>query len=425
MTTTPRISVIGLGYVGLPLAIALAAHFEVVGYDRDADRLAELGRGRDDTREVNGDILKRARLTLTDDAAAMVGSDLFILAVPTPVDAANKPDLSILLDACTAVGEVMKTGAVVVLESTVYPGVTEDVCGPALAAASGLRAGIDFHLGYSPERVNPGDRAHGLSSITKIIAAQSPQVIALLERIYGPITGGNLFVAKDIRTAEAAKVIENTQRDINVAFVNEISMIFDKMGISTVDVLAAARTKWNFLDFRPGLVGGHCIGVDPYYLALAADNVGHRSDIILSGRRINEEMADYVARRVIEQLDADASPWRVLVLGLTFKENVPDLRNTKVADLAKALTAAGAEVVICDPLADAAKARHLFGVDIVASIAGLASFDAVIGAVAHDEFRDLSRADIVRLVKPGGLVAEVKEIWPASVIPDELRRWTL
>ena len=421
----PKISVIGLGYVGLPLAVALAEHFDVVGYDRSEVRIAELNEGRDSTRAVGIDVLRGSSMLLTDDPGVMIGSSLFIVAVPTPVDTDNKPDLSAVVDACGAIGRVLGKGAVVVLESTVYPGVTEDVCGPELASVSGLMAGVDFHLGYSPERVNPGDRAHGIDAITKVIAGQTPAVVDLLTAVYGAVTGGDLFVARDIRTAEAAKVIENAQRDLNVAFVNEVAMIFDKMGLSTADVLAAARTKWNFLDFRPGLVGGHCIGVDPYYLALAAEAAGHSPEIILAGRRINEGMAGYVAGRVLAELAVAADEARVLVLGLTFKENVPDLRNTKVAILVKDLRTAGANVVVCDPLSDPAEARRLFGIDPVPSLDGLSAFDAVIGAVAHDEYRVLSSETIGRLVKAGGLIADIRSMWRDDAIPGGVRRWAL
>jgi UDP-N-acetyl-D-galactosamine dehydrogenase len=425
MADEPKISVIGLGYVGLPLAVALAERFDVVGYDRSEGRIAELSEGRDATRSVGSKELGGSSMLLTGDPDAMVGSDLFIIAVPTPVDADNQPDLSAVVDACRTIGSVLGKGAVVVLESTVYPGVTEDVCGPELAGASGLVAGVDFQLGYSPERMNPGDRAHGIDAITKVIAGQTPAVVELMTAVYGAVAGDNLFVAADIRTAEAAKVIENAQRDLNVAFVNEVAMIFDKMGLSTADVLAAARTKWNFLDFHPGLVGGHCIGVDPYYLAVAAEAAGHRPDIILAGRRINEGMAGYVAGRVLAELAVAAKEARILVLGLTFKENVPDLRNTKVAKLVAELRAAEADVVVCDPMADPEEARRLFGIDLVSTLDGLSAFDAVVGAVAHDEFRVLSADTMKRLIKPGGLVADIKGMWRGDVIPGGVRRWAL
>jgi UDP-N-acetyl-D-galactosamine dehydrogenase len=425
MADEPKISVIGLGYVGLPLAVALAERFDVVGYDRSEGRIAELSEGRDATRSVGSKELGGSSMLLTGDPDAMVGSDLFIIAVPTPVDADNQPDLSAVVDACRTIGRVLGKGAVVVLESTVYPGVTEDVCGPELAGASGLVAGVDFQLGYSPERMNPGDRAHGIDAITKVIAGQTPAVVELMTAVYGAVAGDNLFVAADIRTAEAAKVIENAQRDLNVAFVNEVAMIFDKMGLSTADVLAAARTKWNFLDFHPGLVGGHCIGVDPYYLAVAAETAGHRPDIILAGRRINEGMAGYVAGRVLAGLAVAAEAARVLVLGLTFKENVPDLRNTKVAKLVAELLAAGADVVVCDPMAEPEEARRLFDIDLVSRLDGLSAFDAVVGAVAHDEFRVLSADTMKRLIKPGGLVADIKGMWRRDDIPGDVRHWAL
>ncbi len=424
MDKQPKISVIGLGYVGLPLAVVLAEHYDVVGYDRSTARIAELRQGRDSTHEVSDDELRASRVRYSDDAGDMADTQLFIIAVPTPVDSSNKPELDAILDACAAIGPVLEPGAVVVLESTVYPGVTEDICGPALAAASGLSAGADFYLGYSPERMNPGDRDHNVRTITKVIAGQNAAVVELLRTVYGAVTGGNLFVAKDIRTAEAAKVIENTQRDINVAFINEVAMIFDKMGLSTTEVLAAARTKWNFLDFRPGLVGGHCIGVDPYYLALAAHSVGHRPDIIVAGRRTNEDMAIYLADRLIDKLDGTPSP-RILVLGLTFKENVPDLRNTKVAELVQRLRAAGAEVVVCDPHADKATARGLFDIETVQSVDDLAGFDAVIGAVAHDQFRDIDAETWTRMIKPHAVIADFKGIWSTETLPDWAQHWRL
>jgi UDP-N-acetyl-D-galactosamine dehydrogenase len=424
MNEPTRISVIGLGYVGLPLAVALAEHFEVVGYDRNTTRIDELRRGRDSTREVDATSLHDSSLALTDDPKAMMGSDLFIVAVPTPVDDDNAPDLSAILDACATIGPVMAKGAVVALESTVYPGVTEDLCGPALAAASGLVAGTDFRLGYSPERMNPGDHVHTVKTITKVVAGQDDEVVAILCDVYGKVTGGNLFVARNIRTAEAAKVIENAQRDINVAFINEVAVIFDKMGLSTADVLDAARSKWNFLDFRPGLVGGHCIGVDPYYLALAAESVGHRPEIILAGRRINEAMAAYLAGRILEQL-SDATTARILVLGLTFKENVPDLRNTKVADLVAHLGRNGASVVVCDPLADPDEARALYGIEPAPSLDGLGPFDAVVGAVAHDAFRELGRDGLAAVLAAPGLVVDIKGLWTGDTLPEGVRRWTL
>ena len=420
----PRISVVGLGYVGLPLAVALARHFPVVGYDRDDARVAALREGHDATGEVASADLGASRAAFTDAAADMRGSDLFIVAVPTPVGDGNVPDLSAVLEASATVGGVLAPGAVVVLESTVYPGVTEEICGPAIAGASRLVQGRDFFLGYSPERINPGDPAHGLGDVTKVVAGDTPAVVDLLTKVYGAATGGNLFVARDIRTAEAAKVIENAQRDINIAFVNEIAMIFDRMGLSTGDVLAAARTKWNFLDFRPGLVGGHCIGVDPYYLAAAARAAGHDPEIVLAGRRINDRMAHYVAEAVLSRLPSPAGA-RILVLGLTFKEDVPDLRNTGVAPLIARLKERGASVDVHDPLADPVAAKRHYDIDLLPDLSLDRPADAVIGAVAHGVYRKLDAANLSALVARDGLVADLKGLWRDLVLPSSVRRWAL
>jgi UDP-N-acetyl-D-galactosamine dehydrogenase len=330
MNTKPVISVVGLGYVGLPLAVALAKHFEVIGFDIGKSRIAELKAGHDRTNEIEPERLKASSLRSTDNAADMKGSDVFIVTVPTPVDDRNEPDLSPMISACKTLGPVIAKGSTIVFESTVYPGVTEDLCGPALEKSSGLKCGVDFWLGYSPERINPGDREHTVDSITKVIAGQTPAITELLADIYGKVTTGGVFRAASIKTAEASKAIENAQRDINIAFINEVTMIFNKIGLSVHDVLEASATKWNFLPFRPGLVGGHCIGVDPYYLARCALDNGYQPEIILSGRRLNDRMGRYVADSIADKLPRGA---RVLVLGLTFKENVPDLRNSKVIDV--------------------------------------------------------------------------------------------
>ena len=416
----PRIVVIGLGYVGLPLAVALAAHHDVLGYDRDNGRIAELRAGHDRTGEVAA--ARLAGLQVTDDAAAIRGADVYIVAVPTPVDADNLPDLRAVRSASATVGRalVATPGAapVVVFESTVYPGVTEDICGPVLAEISGLVCGRDFFLGYSPERINPGDREHTVDRITKVVAGQTPAVAARLAALYGSINGGRIFVAADIRTAEAAKVIENAQRDINIAFVNEIAMIFQRLGLSVHDVLAAARTKWNFLDFRPGLVGGHCIGVDPFYLADVSKRAGHDPEIILAGRRINDGMGSYVAERIAAEMGGTAG--RVLVLGLTFKENVPDLRNSKVIDVIRRLQELGHGVVVHDPLADPDEARREYGVDLSPELG--AGYDCVVGAVPHAAYADLP---LESLLRPGGLLADIKGIWHGQHLPEGLRRWSL
>ncbi len=416
-----RIAVVGLGYVGLPLAIALARRFRVVGFDRDPDRISELGMGADRTGEANSATLRATTIEFTGDAARMAGSDVFIIAAPTPIDDAKRPDLTALRAASRTVGGQLGRGAIVVIESTVYPGVTEEICGPELEAESRLRCGEDFFLGYSPERVNPGDREHTVERMTKVVAGQTPEVTETLKQMYGTITSGGVYVARDIKTAEAAKVIENAQRDINIAFVNEVTQIFHKLGISSHDVLDAATTKWNFLDFRPGLVGGHCIGVDPFYLAHRAREFGHEPEVILAGRRINDGMGRFVADEVAKRMEAG----RVLVLGVTFKENVPDMRNTRVVDVISALRGHGLEVDAHDPLADPGEAAELCGKRLVQSIADAGGYDGLVGAVAHDEYRDFTTATFARLGAPGALVADVKGIWRQVALPEGMRRWDL
>lgn len=423
---SPAIAVIGLGYVGLPLAVALARHFPVLGFDIDAGRVGELRQGHDRTREIEAERLKASSLRLSSDAADLPGHAIYIVTVPTPVDENNVPDLKPVRSASRTVGQALKTkaapGAIVVYESTVYPGVTEDICGPILEELSGLVCGRDFFLGYSPERINPGDKVHTVDKITKVVAGQTPAVAATLADIYGRITSGGIHLAPTIKTAEAAKVIENAQRDINIAFVNEIAMIFGKLGISTHDVLEAAGTKWNFLKFQPGLVGGHCIGVDPYYLAHRAEELGHHARIILSGRAINDGMSQYVADTVSAQVKPQA---KILVLGLTFKEDVPDLRNSKVADLVNALSKLGHSVAIHDPLADPQEAQHEYGVMLSPRLDQLAGFDAVLAAVPHATYRALDDAALSRLVAPGGLIADLKGLWRGRSLPAGLQYWSL
>ena len=417
MAGRPRIVVVGLGYVGLPLAVALSRHFDVVGFDRDTARVAEVKDDRDTTGEVDAAVLEASSLEATADPAAIAGADVYIIAVPTPVDGASKPDLGAIAAACETVGAALSEGAIVVLESTVYPGVTERVCGPILERISGLASGRDFFLGYSPERINPGDREHTVERITKVVAGQTAEVTARLTAIYGAITNGNVFAAADIRTAEAAKVIENAQRDINIAFINEVTQIFGGMGISIHDVLEAARTKWNFLPFTPGLVGGHCIGVDPYYLAHAAQEAGLDPEIVLAGRRINDSMATYVADLIDGELEGAS---RILVLGLTFKENVRDLRNTKVIDIVRRLAALGHEVAVHDPLADAREAERAFGLALEPEIGD--GFDCLVGCVAHAAYDGLAPQSALR---PGGLVADVKGMWRGVTLPEGFRYWSL
>ncbi|MEX2616360.1 MAG: nucleotide sugar dehydrogenase [Alphaproteobacteria bacterium] len=417
MPENPRLAVIGLGYVGLPLAVALARHFDTVGFDIDAGRIEALRAGNDRTGEIDSPALRASSLALTRDEAVIRGRDIYIVAVPTPVDDDRQPDLGALESAAGIVGRAMRPGAIVVFESTVYPGVTEDVCGPALAAASGLECGRDFFLGYSPERINPGDRAHRIDTITKVVAGQTPEIAARLGAVYGKVNGGDIFVAADIRTAEAAKVIENAQRDINIAFINEVAMIFDRMNLSVHDVLAAASTKWNFLGFTPGLVGGHCIGVDPYYLAHAAKAANHDPEVILAGRRINDSMSRFVADRVAAQL---SGPSKILLLGLTFKENVPDLRNSQSPDIARRLASAGHDVRVHDPMADPAVAKRLYSLELIAEIGS--GYDCVVGTVAHDTYRTLR---LEELLAPGGFAADVKGIWRDQAGSTAFRYWSL
>lgn len=417
-----RLSVVGLGYVGLPLAIALARTFPVTGYDVSKARVDALRRGIDRTREVTREALTTSSIKLTADDAEIAGSDVFIVTVPTPVDDECQPDLGAVRSACVTVGKRLGKGAIVVFESTVYPGVTEEICGPVLAEASGLTCGRDFFLGYSPERINPGDREHTVDHITKVIAGQTPAVVETLRTVYGTLTNGNVFVAANIKTAEAAKVIENAQRDINIAFINEVAMIFQKIGLSAHEVLDAAGTKWNFLRFTPGLVGGHCIGVDPFYLAHRAMTVGHEPQVILAGRRINDAMGAFVARQIDRQIPRHA---RVVVLGLTFKENVPDLRNSKVVDIIEGLRKAGHDVAVHDPLADADEAFEHYGIRLLPQLEAAEPFDAVVGAVAHAPYARLTGEDFAALLKPAGLVADVKAIWRSVTLPAGIRRWQL
>ena len=425
-TDSPVISVIGLGYVGLPLAVALARYHDVIGFDIDADRVAAIADGEDRTGEIERNVLLASSLRVTAEPAALGRASIHIVTVPTPVTAQNQPDMRALFAACETVGRALRPGAIVVFESTVYPGVTEDLCGPALERASGLTAGRDFFLGYSPERINPGDRTHTVDRITKVVAGQTPEIADRLAAIYGRITSGGTFIAASIRTAEAAKAIENAQRDLNIAFINEVTMIFNRLGLSVHDVLDASATKWNFLPFKPGLVGGHCIGVDPYYLAHCAQAAGHEPEIILAGRRINDGMGTYIAGEILRALGSRAGirP-RLLMLGLTFKEDVPDLRNSKVVDLIEALRRSGAEVAVHDPLADPGEAKRFYGIDLMSAIPDAAGYDALIAAVPHAPYRGFDAETFARLVRPGGLVADIKGIWRKQPLPETLRRWQL
>lgn len=416
------IAVIGLGYVGLPLAVHLAKHFPTIGFDISKNRIEELNQGFDRTGEIEESQLKASTLKVTDQTNAIEGVQVYIVTVPTPVNDHNEPDLTPLDKASATVGKLLKKGDVVVFESTVYPGVTEDFCGPLLEKYSGLKSGVDFFLGYSPERINPGDKVHTVDKITKIVSGQTPQTTQLLKEIYGAVNGGQIFCAATIQTAEAAKVIENAQRDINIAFMNEIAGIFQKMGIGVYDVLDAASTKWNFLPFKPGLVGGHCIGVDPYYLAKCAQKVGHEPEIILAGRRINEGMSGLMAKAIDDRLKGlDKAP--ILVLGLTFKEDVPDLRNTKVIDLIQSLEALGHEVHVHDPCCDPKEAKDFYGIDLKTSWDDLQGYGCVIGAVPHKDYQELTASCLLKLLTPTGFVADLKGLWRGLSFPQSQSYW--
>ena len=427
MADIKKIAVIGLGYVGLPLAVHLARYFPVIGLDIDANRVDELKRGHDRTREIDRPQLCDTTMNFASDPAVIAGSDIYIVTVPTPVDNNNLPDLTAVRGASRMVGGVIKKGAIIVYESTVYPGVTEDIAGPELEAASGLKCGEDFFLGYSPERINPGDREHTVDKITKVVAGQTPEVTQILGDMYAKLTSGGVFLARDIKTAEAAKVIENAQRDINIAFVNEVATIFQKMGLSVYDVLEAAGTKWNFLKFSPGLVGGHCIGVDPFYLAHVATMIGHHPEIILAGRRINDNMGGYVADCIALELAkrGKGAGARILMLGLTFKENVPDLRNSHVIDIVRGLTGRGFGVEIHDAFADPAEAQEFFDVSLLPSIDDATGYDCVVGAVPHQPYVAFTPEKFSTLLTDGGLVADVKGMWRDHALPGNLLRWQL
>ncbi|EMD84307.1 nucleotide sugar dehydrogenase [Pacificimonas flava] len=423
---TTRVAVIGLGYVGLPLAVALAKSFDTIGIDIKPERIAELRNGEDSTHEIEPERLKTSSLKLSSDIADAADSDIFIVTVPTPVDKANQPDLGPVRGATRAVASVLKPRErppLIIYESTVYPGVTEDVCGPILEELSGLSRGKDFFLGYSPERINPGDKVHTVDKITRVVAGETPAVTDAMSRLYGSITSGGTFEAASIKAAEAAKVIENAQRDINIAFMNEIAQIFNLDGISVYDVLAAAETKWNFLKFSPGLVGGHCIGVDPYYLSYKAQQLGHLPRVVLAGRSINDGMGAFVADRVHDYLQRAA---KVLVLGLTFKEGVPDLRNSKVVDVVNRLQWLGHDVTIHDPLARAAEAEEEYGLSIdTDALSPERRYDAVVLAVPHPHYVDMSGDALGALVAPGGVFADIKGVWRGRAIAGDPHRWQL
>jgi UDP-N-acetyl-D-galactosamine dehydrogenase len=427
MSQGRKIAVIGLGYVGLPVAAAFArAGYPVVGFDIDATRVQELRAGHDRTREAEASDLTLASLSFSSDAAAFEACDFFIVTVPTPIDGARTPDLGAMLEASRQVGAALKKSDIVVYESTVYPGAVEEECVPILERCSGLKSGSDFNVAYSPERINPGDKKHRFETITKIVSAQNAETLDIVARVYGSVVTAGIHRAPSIKVAEAAKVIENTQRDLNIAFMNELSLIFRALDIDTGDVLAAAGTKWNFLAFQPGLVGGHCIGVDPYYLTYRAEKAGYHPEVILAGRRINDEMGRRIARECIRGLlRRKGRGGMVTILGMTFKENVPDFRNSRVIDIVRELQSFGITVQISDALADGRAVADEYGVTLT-DLDALQPADAVIMAVAHDRYLEGGWPLIQRLLGDGvGLVLDVKMKLDRSSRPAGIELWRL
>ncbi len=416
---SPIIAVVGLGYVGLPLAVEFGKRFPTIGFDLSKRKVEAYQRFEDPTGEVSSEQLRAAtRLTCTTDGAALKDADFIVVAVPTPIDDARRPDFFPLVSSSETVGRHMKRGAIVVYESTVYPGATEEICVPVLEKFSGLKWKTDFNIGYSPERINPGDKLRTLTKIVKLVSGDTPETLAVVQRLYGAIIDAGVYPASSIRVAEAAKVIENTQRDLNIALMNELSLIFNRMGIDTLEVLEAAGTKWNFLPFRPGLVGGHCIGVDPYYLTHKAEMLGYQPQVILAGRRINDSMGKYVAEQTVKRMIAAGQPVRdanIIVLGMTFKEDCPDLRNSKVIDVIRELQSYGVKVHVHDPLADSEECQHEYGI-------GLTEWDqlpqasAIIAAVAHQPYKQMGVSKLLGKLNPGGVFADVKSVYDPAVV---------
>lgn len=426
MTT---IAVVGLGYVGLPLAVEFGKKFRTIGFDLSAEKVAAYKRHVDPTGEVSSEDLKAATLLeVGTDPAALKEADFVVVAVPTPVDDAHQPDFSPLVGSSKAVGQNLKQGAIVVYESTVYPGATEEVCIPIIERESGKTWKKDFFVGYSPERINPGDKERTVTKIVKVVSGDTPETLATVQEIYGSIITAGVYPASNIKVAEAAKVIENTQRDLNIALMNELAIIFDKIGIDTLEVLQAAGTKWNFLPFRPGLVGGHCIGVDPYYLTHKAQKLGYHPEVILAGRRINDGMGKFVAEQTIKQLIRNGHPIKerpIIVLGLTFKEDCPDLRNSRVIDVIRELESYGAKVVVHDPVADPAEAQHEYGVNLVAWD-DLPKAGAIVAAVNHRQFKSRATTDFLAKLESGGVITDVKSMLdPAAFAAAGVDLWRL
>lgn len=404
-----KISLVGLGYVGMPIAVAFAKKAEVIGFDISTEKVELYKKGIDPTKEVGDDVIKDTTVEFTADETKLKEAKFHIVAVPTPVNADHTPDLKPLESASRTVGRNLTKGSIVVFESTVYPGVTEEICIPILEKESGMKCGEDFKVGYSPERINPGDKVHRLETIIKVVSGMDDESLDIIAKVYELVVDAGVHRAESIKVAEAAKVIENSQRDINIAFMNELSIIFNKMGIDTKAVLKAAGTKWNFLNFHPGLVGGHCIGVDPYYLTYKAEQLGYHSQIILSGRRINDDMGKYVVENLIKNLikaDVPVKDAKVAILGFTFKENCPDTRNTRVIDIVNELKEYGINPMIADPEADAEEAKHEYGFDFD-SIEDIKEMDAIIVAVGHDQFLKFTREDFEKMFKDGSNESKV------------------
>ncbi|MDR9793254.1 nucleotide sugar dehydrogenase [Aeribacillus pallidus] len=423
-----KIAVVGLGYVGLPVAVAFGKKGRIIGFDINEHRINTLKQGIDYTKEVESQDLFEADIDFTNDPSRLREADFIIVAVPTPITETKQPDLTPLMKASETVGSNLQKGAIVVYESTVYPGATEEVCVPVLEKASGLKAGVDFFVGYSPERINPGDKEHTFTKITKVVSGQNDEVLEIIAGVYGSVVEAGVYRASSIKVAEAAKVIENTQRDLNIALMNELAIIFDKLGIDTAEVLEAAGTKWNFLSFTPGLVGGHCIGVDPYYLTHKAESVGYHPEVILAGRRINDNMGKFIATSLVKQMIHKNMPIqgaRVTVLGLTFKENVPDLRNSKVIDVIRELQEFGIEVQVADVLADKDEAVSEYGIELV-DYDKLVPADAVVLAVPHDEYVEKGWEQFDRLLKHGkGIVVDIKSKLEKETCPANITLWRL
>jgi UDP-N-acetyl-D-galactosamine dehydrogenase len=428
METKQHIAVVGLGYVGLPVAVAFGRLGPVIGFDVNKAKIDELRRGEDRTGEVSKADLRKAQITFTDEPSALKTADFIIVAVPTPITAALQPDLTALMRASELIGAHLKAGTIVVYESTVYPGATEELCGPILERCSGLRCGKDFKLGYSPERINPGDKEHTFERVVKVVAAMDADTLETVARTYAQVVTAGVHRAPSIKVAEAAKVIENTQRDLNIALMNELALIFHRLDIDTQAVLDAAGTKWNFLRFAPGLVGGHCIGVDPYYLTTKAESVGYHPQVILAGRRINNGMGVYVAEQTVKALSRRGTPTagaRVAVLGLTFKEDVPDVRNSRVPDIVRELRQYGVEVVVHDPLVESADAEREYGIGL-AGWESLKEFDGLVLAVPHRVYREKGSAALLRLLKgAGGVVMDVKGLFDPKSLPPAVSYWRL